>query len=226
MDLTRLRYRLMPYIYTLGADAAQRDGTIMRGLVMDFPQDARARRVDDEYMFGPAFLVAPVTRFGARSRQVWLPEGADWFDKYTGAFHHGGQEITAQAPLDHMPLFIRAGAIIPTGPSVEWTREQPDGPIVVQVYTGANGHFDLYEDDGTSMGYTRGQSARVALDWDDKAGQLTIGARVGSYPGMAAKRAVSVRCYGPSHGTGLDFAENGAAQAAYTGAKMIIACKP
>jgi alpha-D-xyloside xylohydrolase len=222
---TRLRYRLMPYIYTLGADAAQKDGSIMRGLVMDFPSDTKARKLDDQYLFGPSILVAPVTSFGARSRSVYLPQGADWYDLNSGAFYKGGQTIAAKAELDQMPLFARAGSIIPTGPQVEHTGEQPDGPLVIQVYTGANGHFELYEDDGTSQAYAKGQSARVALDWDDKAHTLTLGARVGSFPGMAAQRAVSVRCYGP-YAKPLDFAENGATQATYTGEKLVIACKP
>jgi len=221
---TRLRYRLLPYIYTVGADAALKDGTIMRGLVMDFAGDEKARKLDDQYMFGPSILVAPVTAFGARERGVYLPKGADWYDLNSGAFLRGGQTITAKAPVDQMPLFARAGSIIPTGAQVEYTREQPDGPLVLQVYTGANGHFDLYEDDGTSMGYAKGQSARIALDWDDKAGTLTLGARVGSYAGMAAKRAVSVRCYG-AKAKPLDFNENGAVQATYTGEKLVIACK-
>ena len=219
---TEMRYRLLPYIYTLGADAALKDGTIMRGLVMDFAADTKARQIDDEYMFGPALLVAPVTQFGARSKAVYLPEGAEWHDLATGKRHKGGQTIIAAAAPDQLPLFARAGAIVPTGPRIEHTGEQPDGPLVVQVFAGANGHFELYEDDGASMAYAKGGFARVALDWDDKARKLTLGARQGSYAGMAAKRAVSVRCY--DGGKPIDFAENGAAQGVYTGEKLVIAC--
>lgn len=222
VDYSRLRYRLMPYIYTLGADAALRDGTIMRGLAMDFPADAIARRVDDEYLFGPDLLVAPVTAFGVRSRPVYLPAGSGWYDVASGAFHPGGQTITADAPLARMPLFARAGAIIPTGPAIEYTREQTDGPIVLQVYSGADGHFDLYEDDGSSQGYAKGQFARLPVTWDDAKGVLTIGARQGSYPGMAAKRAISVRFHGPDAPAPLNFDENGATQAVYTGAPLTI----
>jgi len=221
---TQLRYRLLPYIYTLAADTAQKDGAIMRGLVMDFAADTKARKLDDQYMFGKAVLVAPITSFGARERAVYLPQGADWYDFARGTFYKGGQTITAKAAVDEMPLFVRAGSIIPTGPQVEHTGEQPDGPLVFQVYTGANGHFELYEDDGTSMGYAKGQSARIPLDWDNVAGTLTVGARVGSFPGIEKSRAVSLRCYKPGTAGGINFAENGKAQASYVGEKLVLKC--
>ena len=166
-DYLRLRYRLMPYIYTLGAEAYHRDGTIMRGLVMDFPQDERAREVNDQFMFGRAFLVAPVHQHEARSRQVWLPRGADWYDFNSGARHTGGQAITADAPLARMPLFVRAGSIVPTGPAIQHTAEALDGPITLNVYVGADGSFDLYQDEGTTYGYERGAFAVMPIAWDD-----------------------------------------------------------
>ncbi|MBA4001180.1 TIM-barrel domain-containing protein [Brevundimonas sp.] len=192
-DYLRLRYRLMPYIYTLGAEAYHRDGTIMRGLVMDFPQDERAREVNDQFMFGRAFLVAPVHQHEARSRQVWLPRGADWYDFNSGARHTGGQAITADAPLARMPLFVRSGSIVPTGPAIQHTAEALDGPITLNVYVGADGSFDLYSDEGTTYGYERGAFATMPITWDDAAGVLTIGARQGAYPGMPASRTVHVR---------------------------------
>lgn len=192
-DYLRLRYRLMPYVYTAAADAHLRPGAIMRGLVMDFPEDVRAREVNDQYMFGRAFLVAPVHVHQARSRQVWLPEGADWYDFNTGARHAGGQAITADAPLARMPLFVRAGAIVPTGPAIQHTAEALDGPLTLNVYTGADGAFDLYEDEGTTYGYERGEFARTPLAWDEATGTLSIGDRSGAYPGMAATRTIHVR---------------------------------
>ena len=218
----QLRYRLLPYIYTIAADTWHKDGTMMRGLAMDFPADKNGWNVDDEYMFGPAFLVAPVTEFGARSRQVWLPAGADWYDFATGAFAKGGQSVKADAPRERMPLYVRAGSIIPTGPAVQWTGEQPDGPIVLHVYTGANGAFSLYEDDGLSPGYKQGKFARVPIRWDEAAGTLTIGAREGGYSNMPGKRAVSVRFHTPGRAEAADFSENGAASYVYDGKEITV----
>jgi alpha-D-xyloside xylohydrolase len=188
----RLRYRLLPYIYTLAAGTYFDDGTIMRPLVMDFESDRKAWGIDDEYMFGKALLVAPVTEFQARSRQVYLPAGADWIDANTGQLSHGGQTVTAAAPRERMPLFVRAGSIVPLGPQVEWSSEDPQGTLTVHVFAGADADFTLYEDDGTSTGYARGEYSRIPLHWDDKAGKLTIGGRQGSFPGMAAQRKVEV----------------------------------
>jgi alpha-D-xyloside xylohydrolase len=218
----QLRYRLMPYIYTVAADTYHKDGSIMRGLVMDYAADRRSWGIDDEYLFGRDLLVAPVTVFGARSRQVYLPAGADWYDFNSGAFHRGGKAISAAAPYERMPLFVRAGAILPTGPAVQYAREQPDGPIVLHVFTGRDGAFSLYEDDGVSPGYEKGQFARVPVTWNDKAKTLTIGARAGSYPGMPAKRAVSVRFHTPASAVSPDFAENGATSMVYTGQPLTV----
>src|SRR5690606_16947296 len=126
------------------------------------------------YMFGPALLVAPVTAFGARSREVYLPGGAGWYDFATGAYLQGGQMVTAEAPRERMPLFVRAGSIVPTGPERQWTGEQPDGAIVLHVFTGADAGFALYEDDGLSPGYKQGAFARVPVSWDEARGTLTI----------------------------------------------------
>lgn len=218
----RLRYRLLPYIYTIAADTWHRDGTMMRGLVMDFPGDRKTWNIDDQYMFGPAFLVAPVTRFKARVRDVYLPAGADWYDFATGAYFKGGQIVPSDAPRERMPLYVRAGSIIPTGPAVQWTGEQPDGPIVLHVYTGANGEFSIYEDDGLSPGYKKGEFARVPVKWDQATGLLTIGAREGSYPGMPGKRAISVRFYGPNKAVAPDFSENEAVSLVYTGKQLVV----
>ena len=218
----RLRYRLMPYIYTIAADTWHKDGTMMRGLAMDFPADRKGWDVDDEYMFGPAFLVAPVTEFKARSRQVYLPAGAGWYDWATGAFAQGGQTVRAEAPREWMPLYVRAGSIVPTGPAIQYVGERPGGPIVLHVFTGADGSFSLYEDDGTSPDYKAGKFARVPLRWDEASGTLTIGARQGSYDGMPAKRAISVRFHVPGRAETPDFDENPAAGFVYTGREITV----
>jgi alpha-D-xyloside xylohydrolase len=189
----KLRYRLMPYIYTLAADAHYKHATMMRGLVMDFPHDPQARAVTTQYLFGPSLLVNPVYEEGARSRSVYLPAGTSWIDFHTGARHAGGQAIEADAPLSRLPLFVRAGAIIATGPDIQHTGEGLNAPLVLNVYTGADGSFELYEDDGVSYAFETGGWSRIPLSYDEAAGTLTIGGRVGSFEGMATNREISVR---------------------------------
>ena len=191
-----LRYRLMPYTYTLAADTYHRDGSMMRGLVMDFPADKTARDVNDEYLFGKAFLVAPVTQFKARSRQVYLPAGASWYDFESGKAFKGGQAIKADAPLNRMPLFVKAGSIVPTTVVQQYVGEQPDAPLTVVVYTGADGTFELYEDDGLSNGYARGAYSRIPMSYDNASGRLTIGARSGTFKGLLENRVIKVRFIG------------------------------
>jgi alpha-D-xyloside xylohydrolase len=188
-----LRYRLLPYIYTVGADTFHRDYTMMRGMVMDFPNDEKVRGINDQYLFGPSLLVAPVYEFKARSRKVYLPAGPSWYDFYTGAVHAGGQEIDAAAPLSRMPLFVKAGSIIPIGPVIQHTAEGRGADVTLQVYPGANGALGLYEDDGVSMGYERNEFARIPLSYDEATRTLTIGARAGAYPGMIEKRTFHIR---------------------------------
>lgn len=190
---TRLRYTLLPYIYTLAADTWHHDGSIMCGMAMDFPADPAVRDINDQYLFGPSLLVAPVTTFGATSRKVYLPAGTTWLDYYTGQRLQGGQTIDAPAPLARIPLYVRAGAIVPTGPVQQYVDEQPDAPLTVVVYTGADGRFSLYEDDGRSYGYEQGQFSRIPLQWDQARGELRIGAREGSWKGMPRTRTVNVR---------------------------------
>jgi alpha-D-xyloside xylohydrolase len=197
VDHVKLRYRLMPYVYTLAGDTWHRDYTIMRGLIMDFAADRNVRNIDDQFMFGPAFLISPVSEYGARSRRVYLPSGMRWYDFHSGAIYDGGTTVTAAAPLEHMPIFVRAGAVVPVGPDIQYTGEKPDAPLVVQVYTGADGGFSLYEDAGTDYGYEQGQYSRIPFAYDQEEGTLRIGARSGDYPGMPRDRAFSIRWITP-----------------------------
>ena len=213
----RLRYRLMPYIYTVAADSYWRDAEIMRGLVMDFPADRKGWGIKDEYLFGPAFLVAPVTTYQARSRPVYLPAGADWYDFYTGAVSKGGQTISAAAPYERMPLFVRAGSIVPMGPAIQYTSEQPNPVITLDIYTGANGSFSLYEDDGVSRQYLNGRYSRIPLSYDEASKSLTIGDRQGSWPGMAGKRTIRIRWIKPGQPLNLDAADE---VVTYSGARI------
>ena len=201
----QLRYRLMPYIYTQAADMFHHDGTLMRGLVMDFPNDHRVRNINDQYLFGPAFLVSPVHTYQARTRTVYLPTGTRWYNFYTGKSYAGGQQLKVDAPLNQIPLFVKAGAIVPMGPALEYTAQQLDAPLTLYVYTGSDGSFDLYEDDGVTYGYERGAFARIVLKYDDALGELSIGERVGSYPGMTSQRTINVRWLDGKQRNAIDF---------------------
>jgi len=159
---------------------------------MDFREDAKARDLADEYMFGPAFLVGPVTEYKARSRAVYLPAGSAWYDFWTGRRHDGGATITADAPLERMPLFVRAGSIIPVGPDQQYTGEKPRNALTLYVYAGRDGQFSLYEDEGRTYGYERGEFSRIQISWNDTARTLTIGRRAGTFPHMAASRMFTV----------------------------------
>jgi len=158
-----------------------------------------ARTANDEYLLGRAFLVAPVTAFRARSRNVYLPAGG-WYDFYSGRHVEGGRSIDADAPAERMPLFVRAGSIVPIGQPIEWTRAAEGAPITLLVYRGADGRFTLYNDDGVSQGYTKGKYARIPIEWNDRMGTLTLGARDGSYPGMPQSQRFVVRLISPQHG--------------------------
>jgi alpha-D-xyloside xylohydrolase len=183
----------MPYIYTLAADTYHKDSTMMRALVMDFPADKKVWDINTQYMFGPSILVSPVTDYKARSRELYLPEGTDWYNFWTGERATGGQTLTVAAPLNQIPLFVKAGSILTTGPEIQYTDEGLNAPITVTVYTGANGSFELYEDDGRSNNYLEGKFSRIPMSYDDASGTLTIGERVGDFPGMAKERKISVR---------------------------------
>lgn len=221
----RLRYRLMPYIYTLAGDTYHQDGTMMRGLVMDFPQDRKTWDVDDQYLFGPAFLVAPVTEFKARSREVYLPAGTRWYDFYSGRSLQGGQTIAADAPYERMPVFVRAGSIVPTGPAAQSTKDAQaqNGPLTLLVYTGANGSFSLYEDDGVSRQYLNEAFARTPIQYDEAGKTLTIGARQGSFPGMAGSRTIRIKWVTPGRASALNLDGKADATVTYSGKPVIIA---
>ncbi|MFP4283698.1 MAG: TIM-barrel domain-containing protein, partial [Opitutales bacterium] len=188
LKYAQLRYRLMPYIYSL-AGAVTHDGyTFARPLMMDFGEDKNVSSIDDAYMFGPSVLVCPVTEYRAREREVYLPAGADWYDLHTGDKHNGGQTIVAPAPLGDMPLYIRAGSIVPLGPDVQYVGEMPDAPVELRVYPGADATFTLYEDEGATYAYERGEYAKIDLTWDDATRTLEIGERRGHYEGMPTER--------------------------------------
>jgi alpha-D-xyloside xylohydrolase len=195
LKFDRLRYRMLPYIYSLAGAVTHEAGSLLRPFVMDFANDARALQIGDEFMFGPAFLVAPVTTYKARQRTVYLPslpEGATWYDFWSGEAVAGGQTVDASAPYDALPVYVRAGSIVPFGPDLQYTDERPADPITLYVYAGADGHFTLYDDDGVSYAYERDEFSRIPISWHERTGTLTIGARQGSFPGMRRERTFNV----------------------------------
>jgi len=210
VDFDNLRYRLMPYIYSTAWMVTNDGYTMMRGLAMDFPLDEEVHNIADQFMFGPAILVSPVTapikKSGAESREVYLPEGALWHDFWTGERFGGGRTIEADAPLSIIPLFVRAGSIVPMGPFIQHTGEKSD-PIELRVYPGADGRFTLYEDEGDNYNYEQGAYSTIDFSWDDSARTLTIGDAKGSFPGMLQSRTFRVVIARPGHGTGVEVTE-------------------
>jgi len=192
----RLRYKLMPYIYSTAWMVTHETYTPMRPLVMDFASDPRVLNIGDQFLFGPYILVNPVTEQGATSRRLYLPAGTRWYDYWTGEARDGGKTIEAAAPLDSIPLYVRAGAILPLGPDIEWSTEKPADPIELRVFPGADGSFTLYEDENDNYDYEKGVYATIPFSWDDAKHTLTIGARQGSFPGMLQTRTFRVAVAG------------------------------
>ena len=200
--IDNLHYRLMPYIYSLAWKVTSEHYTIMRPLVFDFQSDPAVYDIIDQFMYGPAFLVNPVTRAGATDRSVYLPAGT-WYDFWTGATTNGGTTTSVSAPLDRIPLFVRAGSIVPMGPMIQYATENID-PLEIRIYKGGNASFTLYEDEGDTYDYETGEYSTIHFAWDDAAQQLTVGARSGSYAGMPQSRTFNVVWVESNHGTGVD----------------------
>ena len=218
----KLRYRLMPYIYSLAWKVTDEDYTIQRPLVMDWRTDDKTWNIGDEFMFGPALLVSPVLKANATRRSVYLPASPKWYNFWTGETTAGGQEIDADAPLDRIPLYVRAGSILPMGPEIEYAAQNPDGPIELRIYRGADGAFNLYEDACDSYDYEKGQHAVIPMRWNDSSGVLTIGTREGSYTGMVEKRTFRVILVGSGRGTGVDVTDHAEKEIAYDGREVSV----
>jgi alpha-D-xyloside xylohydrolase len=212
----RLRYRLMPYIYSQAWKVSSEGATIMRPLVMDFRTDIRAQNTGDEFLFGPSLLVSPVTEPGATVRHLYLP-AATWYDFWSGASIKGGRPIDAPAPLERLPLFVRAGAILPLGPEVQFAAEKPGDPLEIRIYRGADGDFTLYEDENDTYNYEMGAYATIGFHWDDAKQMLTIGERKGAFPGMLKDRTFRIVFVRDNHGTGGAVTETADKNVPYSG---------
>ena len=188
----KLRYRMMPYLYSMAGWVNYKDYTMMRGLAMDFASDERVLNIGDQWMFGPAFMACPVATYKARSRDVYFPKQSGWYDLYSGKHYAGGQKVCVSAPYERMPVFVREGAIVPFGPELQWTDEKKPELIHLYIYSGADGSFELYEDEGVNYNYEKGKSSKILFQWNDASRTLTIGARRGSFDGMLKQRRFQV----------------------------------
>jgi len=210
-----LRYRLLPYIYSQSWRVTSEGASMMRGLVMDFPTDTTALNVANQYMFGPSLLVTPVAEalyskqngklwesdFSvSKSTAVYLPKSQGWFDFWTGEKYTGGKQIFKQTPMDIVPLYVKAGSIIPIGPTMQYATEKKADPIELRVYTGSNADFVLYEDENDNYNYEKGVYSLIPIHWDEKAKTLTIGKRKGEFPGMLQNRVFRVVFVRQNHG--------------------------
>jgi alpha-D-xyloside xylohydrolase len=222
LKFDRLRYRMLPYTYSLAGQVTHDGATIMRALAFDFADDALARDLTDQYLFGPSVMVSPVTTYQSRTRSVYLPANAKWYDFWTGKQLDGGQRIDADTPYDAIPLHVRAGAILPFGPEEKFVGERPADPITLYVYTGADGDFTLYEDDGLTYGYERGAFSRIPLHFDDRQRTLTIGARHGEFPQMLKRRTFQIVFVTPDRPVGFSFDPKPDQAVEYNGAAVMV----
>jgi alpha-D-xyloside xylohydrolase len=221
----QLRYRMLPYNYSVAWKTTSEGYTPMRALVMDFPKDKRALSLADEYMFGPAFLVCPVTTPQATNRPVYLPMGAKWIDFWTGETVAGGSAVNAAAPLNTLPLYVRAGSVVPLGPVVQYAMEKPADPIEVRVYRGADGRFTLYEDEGDGYNYEKNALATIPFEWNEARQTLNIGKRSGRFPGMLQERTFRIVFVSSGHGNGMTEESQPDMVVHYTGKPATVSAK-
>ena len=201
----KLRYRLLPYIYSLAGAAYHDNYTIMRGLAMDFAKDTAVLNIGDQYLFGPSLLINPVCEYKQRSRKLYLPKSAGWYDLYTSKWYAGAQEINADAAYERMPVFVKAGSIIPFGPELQYTSEKPADTITLNIYTGADASFNLYEDEGTNYNYEKDAFSVIQLKYNEATKTITIGDRKGSFNGMSEKRVFNINVISSGKTKSLDF---------------------
>jgi len=236
-----LRYKLLPYIYSTSWDVTANQSTMMRALVMDFASDKNALDINNEYMFGKSLLVCPVTKpmysslsvkgkdapraedFSVvKNEEVYLPDGTDWFDFWTGEKYSGGQTLKKATPIDIIPLFVRAGSILPIGPNVQYAAEKKWDTLEIRVYPGANGECTLYEDENDNYNYEKGIYSTITFTWDDTKKVLTIDDRKGSFPGMLDERKFNVVWVSKNKGVGMDTVERYDKVVAYDGKNVVV----
>jgi alpha-D-xyloside xylohydrolase len=228
-----LRYSLLPYIYSVSWDVTANNSTMTRALMMDFPNDKQALDINDQYMFGKSLLVCPVTKpmYSAggkedlstvRTRELYLPGGADWYDFWTGEKYNGGQTVNKETPIDIIPLFVKAGSILPIGPKVQFATEKKWDNLEIRVYEGADGEFTLYEDENDNYNYEKGAYSTITFTWNDSKKALTINDRKGSFPGMLAERKFNIIKVTSGSGTRMDVVQKYNTVVDYKGTKVMV----
>jgi alpha-D-xyloside xylohydrolase len=203
LKFDKLRYRLLPYIYSTAWEVTSQGKSIINALPFEYPHQLALRNVSHEFLFGKSLLVSPVTRKDATSRRVTLPGGDGWTDFWTGQSLQGGQIITAQAPLSQIPVFVKQGSILVLGPVIQSTAE-PENPMEIRIYPGRNASFQLYEDAGNGYGYQHGEYSIIPMHWNNRHHTLVIGQRKGSFPGMRRTNVFRIEMVSPGHGVGSD----------------------
>lgn len=222
VDASKLRYKLMPYIYSLAGMVNQDDYTIMRGLPMDFNADPAVYTINNQFMFGPSLLINPVTKYKAREREVYLPKGNGWYHLFSGKYYDGGQTINAEAPLTEIPVFVKEGAIIPFGPEIQYAGQKSEDPIVIYVFTGKDGKFDLYDDEGVNYNYEKGQFSIIPVSYSESTKAITIGQRKGSFPGMDQKKKFQLVWMDKNSKKGISMGKVTSEIIEYTGSELIV----
>jgi len=231
LNYDNLRYRLLPYIYSLSWKVTNEGYTIMRSLAFDFRNDKNVNSIPDQYMFGPAFLVNPVTERmysletnvpAEKTRKVYLPESTLWYDFWTGKTLKGGQTIVAQAPIETIPLYIKAGSIVPMGSFLQYATEKSADVIELRIYPGANGKFVLYEDENDTYNYEKNHFATIEFLWNDKTKTLTVGDRKGTFKGMLNERKFNIVLVKAGIGTGVEISTKSDKSVNYSGKKILV----
>jgi alpha-D-xyloside xylohydrolase len=236
-----IRYRLLPYIYSTSWDVTANSSSMMRALVMDFPNDKNALNLNDEYMFGKSLLISPVTNamyikpsvngrdtvqvedFSAiKSKETYLPAGTDWFDFWTAEKLSGGKKVAKETPLDIIPVYVKAGSILPIGPNVQYASEKKWDNLEIRIYPGANGKFVLYEDENDNYNYEKGIYTTINFDWNDKSKTLTISDRKGSFPGMLNSRKLNIVMVSANKGSGENPVAQPDKEITYSGKKVTV----
>lgn len=231
LDYDHLRYRLLPYIYSQAWKVTNEGYTIMRSLAFDFRNDSSVHSIPDQYMFGPAFLVNPITasqltngsnEFKSQTKEIYLPKSTNWYDFWTGKKYEGGQMINTAAPIETMPVFVKAGSIVPMGPYLQFATEKPADSIELRIYPGADASFNLYEDENDTYDYEKGKFATIQFHWNDNEKKLIILDRKGSFQGMLEKRIFNIILVKEGNGIGVKMAQNVNRSIVYHGKKIEI----
>ena len=222
----KLRYRIMPYLYSMAGMVHLKDYTMMRALVMDFNGDDNVYDIKDQWMFGPALMACPVGEYQKYTRNVYLPKQKGWYDFYTGKYYAGGQTIVADAPYEKIPVFVPEGAILPVGPEMEWSDQKKAELIDLYIYAGKDGQFTIYEDEGTNYNYEKGKYATFDIKYNDAQKTVTIGARKGSFDGMLQKRRFNVILVNTQNGQGVNLAKSPKGKMVkYAGKQVVVKLK-